>query len=549
MNSILEAKSSPLSFFSQLIGIDVDSGVKEFERLFNKQKDVNAPYLRGSISNYTQNLTMTFPVLCDNSLQPETASMISRANERYIVTMLQMLFASAQFNAQDGVDVLSGIHKNLKVSKNLDDYMDAVDNFLDFDESAIFESTDMKEAVKKMEAELKKPMKDFPTDSFSSKSLNDYHVYNFNGKATVKEAAVLNEDLSDFGFTVNKDDGTPIPTAKNGNIYLNTNPTTHFKFFTNSKGEPVDGTGKQDTSEYNKAAKAAFDYAKATSDYNYKAGRDKVMDKYNQDKLGIDRDNLALNRNKDARDRDLHDLRMRQLSNQDLQSQYEVISKRLLDTDIKKANELAPTLLTVNYNVIDNDGTVIGQRAFVAGVKSRLISVDSSDIVERVVAKNKTRLSFLNFIRATTGEIGFMKDFILCLNQAKIDARNSVKKGEAAKVWKTLETLAVKNNRRKLRKSGNDASAITVLVINQETVNLIKRQYDFDLEQVRNAWQIMGDYNLLGIIIADESIEIVKTLYAGHDMWEQQAYSYLEKESNDKSYRKVINLIGQNRRF
>ena len=56
---------------------------------------------------------------------------------------------------------------------------------------------------------------------------------------------------------------------------------------------------------------------------------------------------------------------------------------------------------------------------------------------------------------------------------------------------------------------------------------------------------IMDAYNFLGIIIADESIEVVKVLYAGNDSWEQQAYSYLEKESNDNSYRKVINLMGK----
>ena len=36
-----------------------------------------------------------------------------------------------------------------------------------------------------------------------------------------------------------------------------------------------------------------------------------------------------------------------------------------------------------------------------------------------------------------------------------------------------------------------------------------------------------------------------KFLYAGNSAWEQQAFSFLEKESNDNSYKKVINLIGK----
>ena len=59
----------------------------------------------------------------------------------------------------------------------------------------------------------------------------------------------------------------------------------------------------------------------------------------------------------------------------------------------------------------------------------------------------------------------------------------------------------------------------------------------------------MDAFNLLGIIIADESIEVVKFLYRGNDRFEQQAYSFLEKEDKDKSYKKIINLMGQAGRF
>ena len=83
------------------------------------------------------------------------------------------------------------------------------------------------------------------------------------------------------------------------------------------------------------------------------------------------------------------------------------------------------------------------------------------------------------------------------------------------------------------------------IYLNQETVNILKKEYDFDIEKIKNARMILDAYNLLGLFIADESIEVVKFLYAGNDRFEQQAYNYLEKESNDNSYRKVINLIGK----
>ena len=244
-----------------------------------------------------------------------------------------------------------------------------------------------------------------------------------------------------------------------------------------------------------------------------------------------------------SRDQEMHDAKMTDLRNKNVQFDIDTMSKQLLDSDVKKANEIVPTLMIIRYNELNTDGTIYGQKAFVAGVKSRLIPVDSSDIVERLVVKNKTKINFLNFIRATTGEIKLVKDFLLGVEQAKIDAKNSVKKGPAAKMWKVLENRSIKNNLNKLKRKGNDASAITTLVINQETVNIMKKEYDFDIENIKNARMIFDAYNLLGLVIADESIEVVKFLYVGNDTWEQQAYSYLERESNDNSYKKVINLL------
>ena len=73
----------------------------------------------------------------------------------------------------------------------------------------------------------------------------------------------------------------------------------------------------------------------------------------------------------------------------------------------------------------------------------------------------------------------------------------------------------------------------------------MKKEYEFNLEDLKNTRLIMDSYNLLGIIICDEALEVAKSYYAGNDSYETQAYSYLEKETNDKSYKKVISLINQ----
>ena len=532
MRTVLD-EGSILGVIADLTGSVEKSGAKGVANFFkdknkNRSKsDAARMFTGGSVAKYAKDLTMTFPALIDNSLSPDTASMISKANERNIVSMLQMLFASMQITGTDGREIIKQIYgnKNRIGSMSYDDYMNAFKNFARDNgiDSKVFESAcltedDMAEFVKKMHDELVRPIKSFPTNSFSDNSLNDYSVLNINGTEVVKFAPV--KEARNDDMDINEDPEYAEWLKKYGYA-----PDKDFGFFRQDPRN-LRTKGKEYVDQYNQAT-------------NYKYNRQNQVDQMN------------LAKDKFEHQKKMDQAKIWQMRAQMAKDNQDLISRQLLDSDVKKANEMQPTLMIINFSEVDpnDEYKIIDQRSFVAGVKSRLIPVSSSDILERIVAKNKTRVNFLNFIRATTGEISFMKDFILCLKQAKIDAKNSIKRGQAAQMWKTLESLSTKNNRNKLRQSGNDASAITTLVINQETANLIAKQYDINVENVNTAKQIMNDYNLLGIIIADESIEIVKFLYDGQDMFEQQAYSFLEKENSDKSYKKIINLMSQNRRF
>jgi hypothetical protein len=488
----------------------------DFKNGMKSRKSSDPAFLNGSISNYTKNLIMTFPVLCDNSLRPDTASMISKANERNIITMLQLMFSSMQLNGRDGKEILSKIHTNINSNMELGDYIDALDGFIDRNADALEISRESASILREMVQELKREPKRFPTSSFSERSLNDYSVYNVYGRSSVRELP-----LKSIKEASKKDDEIP----------------------------PYKGMNKGEEEYYHSYS----DYQKKVNPRNYDdINNDTISDigkkeeaRYWRDKRAAEQDANYRAERREARDTRYDPLRRQntQYSNSDLQSS--IIQKQLLDTDVKKSNEIAPALMIVTYNQLDEDGTLYEKKSFVAGVKSRLISVDSMDIIERIVSKNRTKVSFVNFIRATTGEIKFVRDFLFCVDQAKINAKNAVKKGEAAKMWDVLSNRSIKNNKNKIFRKGNDASSITTLIINQETVNIMKKQYDFDIEKISNARLILDSYNLLGIIIADESVEVVKTLYAGNDSYETQAYSFLEKESNDNSYKKVINLIGK----
>ena len=95
-----------------------------------------------------------------------------------------------------------------------------------------------------------------------------------------------------------------------------------------------------------------------------------------------------------------------------------------------------------------------------------------------------------------------------------------------------------------MAKATNDSTAITTLVMSQNEVDYIKKEFHIDISDVYNTRILMESYNLLGISIVDESLEIAKFMWdTGEDLWETVAFNNLERESNDNTYKKVVNLM------
>ena len=57
---------------------------------------------------------------------------------------------------------------------------------------------------------------------------------------------------------------------------------------------------------------------------------------------------------------------------------------------------------------------------------------------------------------------------------------------------------------------------------------------------------ILESYNLMDIVIADESLEVARFLFDdGDGIFETMTFDSLEKEAKDSSYKKVINLMSK----
>ena len=234
-------------------------------------------------------------------------------------------------------------------------------------------------------------------------------------------------------------------------------------------------------------------------------------------------------------------------SSKTMKDMSEYFKNQVLDSDIKKANELTPTVMSVNLTYLDNKtGRSTPMNNVLIGVKARMIPVTSDDIINHILTKLKDKNYVVQLIRATTREISFIKDFLLAIYQAKSDALDNSKRGSANPMWKVLERRSYKSRIKRMRgTSGNNANAITSLVISQEEVDYVRKNYGKDFDSIATINTILDAYNLLSFVIVDESLETAKFLFDGEGAFETLSFSALEREAGDNSYKKIVNLMSK----
>lgn len=526
MQSVLN-EGSFLDAISTIAANTVETAQKTREK--NK-----STYMYGSISKYTQKLVMSFPTICDNTIPLETAQMISKAHEKNLVSMFEMLFSSMSLSGDNGIEILKALHHNLNDNSSIDDIIDAIEKAVG--ESAVkLSPAELRDIISEMCYELKYKQKVLPVDSFAERSLNEYIVRESYSGTYVTEA-----NSSDEKKYTQKD----IDDAYDRGVDNEKNSRAGRK--DQREDEKFDAWKKREKPRYDSDDPDEKEKISADERRRRKERKEDIDRK--KEERTIDYKRRQKERSSDARRRHHEreqDYDRRKLERED-EREFKLAQSRVKDIDYKKANELQPSLLTVSYTSLGPDGKPTGvYKSFVAGVKSRLVGSDAMEIVERLSATATNKITFKDIIRATTGEISLVKDLIAATKQAKINARNAAKRGETAKMWNLLSARAKKNAATGAMRS-NEAASITTLVINQETANFLANQYKVDIDSPKVASDIMQKFNLLALVIADEANEVAKFLYDGNTSFEMIAYSSLSKDMKDsKSVNKAINLINK----
>ena len=212
----------------------------------------------------------------------------------------------------------------------------------------------------------------------------------------------------------------------------------------------------------------------------------------------------------------------------------------LSQKDLEKANELQPTMMVVNFiSMAGNNST---QRHGVVGVKAKMYPVESMDLIRRLTNKYSDNNTLFNLIRCSTKERAFFRDFLFAIEKTKFEAINVARDSVNSRLFKVLERRA-RNNKFFSMLGKNDFSPITTLIMSQEEVEYMRKYSNMDLEKPGVCKVLLNGFNLMGVVLVDDSVEIAKFLYDGDDTFETLTYQSLSKESKDGDYKKIVNLM------
>ena len=503
-----------------------------------------------SITKASSNLILTFPLLISDQADLESSTMIMKSHERKCAALMQMLFSALCVSSDDEnvYEYLRKFHKNIDFDQddmNVDNFVDSMDAVADHvDESYEIPDTESRFFKEWAYGLIQEDMKnlnyynDFNVNS--SIGINEYKVMGMkgaNGEATIMIPRGINEGATRLQF----------PDSRNFD-FTDPDQAAEFHRLSTAAQQAQAADTRDAVSTANARASRAQAHADDLEDENRKlqnklsltktAGRRAIGDRRRlRDENERLRQQLAGGRRMSD---EPHWTKQYSDRMQAMGKAHDIAANPFVKTDVPKANELLPTMMVIHFHSYASNEPITA----VIGIKAKLYPMPSQEIINRLIIRNKDNQGFHNFLRAATREISFLKDFVFAVDKAKIDALSSSKKGSDSKIWKLLEKRAIRSKIRRSLGSTNDATAITTLVVTQEEVELLKKEYKVDINRIPVIRPIMDAYNLMGVVIIDQNVESVRFLYDdGSNKYETYSYRSLERETGDQNYKKVINLM------
>lgn len=485
----------------------------------NAQAD-KSEYSYSSIAKAASKLIAVFPVLASRTVSFDTARMTSKYIEQISCQFFMFALQQANIsNAKDGIAYLRQFHQNLNMGDdNTDAVIAAMQSWIDTYNAGRNESATFADALNNeilSEAMVDPFMMQSDDVKISPSDMRDL-MHAMQESANIQFYDTKLNPLSIDDYVVREFAGGDYRVIVSP--YILNEAKANKKKAKNSYDENKEQHRHEEEMNkiYNDRMKT---YQKAQSERDKQDAENEKQQK--EDQKNTNRDNDLINANR------MH-------SNTAI----------LKDQDIKKMNDAVPSILIVKFYQKNSNDAVSGVATeFLIGIKSKVVPITTTEILRRIMNDNKDGQKFLKFMRVITGELK-ASDVLLGLSRITDDVKSYKVKGARGDIWTLLQNRAVAAKEQVRSGKHNDFSAITTVLISQQDADELYREENFDINDPKNAIHFMQSYNLMGFAIADDSNEVLHLLLDnGSKNFEDISYRMLERETQDSTYKKLINLM------
>jgi hypothetical protein len=216
-------------------------------------------------------------------------------------------------------------------------------------------------------------------------------------------------------------------------------------------------------------------------------------------------------------------------------------------SNFEKINRFPPLILDLTLAIKTDTGGFANSH-LTLGVKNVIHQIPSLDMVTGLGTALQRDSLFFQFLRCTSGETSFVKDFIFDVNTAKRRAGKDSTKGMNA--LETLRRQSEWNNARqasvtKLVSNRNFVPPTSTLVISSEDVEYIKAYYKVDFTKPRVVREILNSHNLIGFCIVNENAKAVYIFEDGDDEFDIVSFEEVSRKSGTSELKDVISILSR----
>lgn len=534
---------------------------------FMKGNDYEVSLSRKSISRGSANSIFHFPVLYSNTLPVEALEILTKALEAEYVSMLRIMMSLD--------DTISLAHnpKEAKLNKlrNLHQNYDGQGN-MEFSVTGTFME---QQAFIEENIRLLKPHENtlnLGSLNEMTENLNEGNYYNFgilNEKKGNKNGSIPDSNVpNNLIDNISSWNGRDKRTIEDVHKMINTEYEQQKKYFSRDdykkkgvditdlriavdkklsqyKGKVVDTVGdngevikgvhngREKVREYELLKRTSSKLRKVEDEINKELSKKTTGDLIDDKKLMKSKlDNVKL-----ARDLAAPNL-------VDMTGKNEIVS-----SEVKKANESAPTLFTVSVWYDNKAGSMVKTELMV-GVKAVAHIIPADEILENVASATKQKRGFFGSVRPSAGEVESFRQYMFATNQIKEHIRKDSKQSAW---WGTLRDRAYKSALPKVRFNGRgskDTLPNATLVISMSECEFIKANYNIDLLKNSTAIKNMFDtYFLLGFVIVDYADELMYVIYDGRSKFEVHTFNSMANNTKKAQgdMKTILSLMNNSR--